>query len=228
MFRPVVPLLLTGAALLASGCGLQTSAHGSKPARTAQVRTRPAPKPQDQPCAARGIAPDSGPEGICRAASGAIVTMVDREHDLRMPSLRVHVVKVKTGSEIVPRLPYGEVRRAKGRFLYVGVTLDNVGDEPLQDLDLVALQLDGKTYDQDFGAEFDVMPDNALPLQPGMTGPAALVFDLPPDAAEAAKDRGVVVFPGGQRWATVQDAERLGEIRLGTEPDMGPALHTEA
>jgi hypothetical protein len=28
--------------------------------------------------------------------------------------------------------------------------------------------------------------------------------------------------------ATVQDAQRLGEIRLGTEPDMGPALHTEA
>jgi uncharacterized protein DUF4352 len=124
--------------------------------------------------------------------------------------------------------PYGEVRRAKGRFLDVGVALDNVGDEPLQDLDLAALQVDGKTYDQDFGAEFEVTPTDAFPLQPGEDGAAALVFDVPPEAAEAAKERGVLVFPAGERYATVQDAERLGEIRLGAAPDTGPALQTEA
>jgi PBP1b-binding outer membrane lipoprotein LpoB len=226
MFRPAVPLLLTGAALLASGCSLHTAGHQPKPDRPIAA-VRPL-KPQDQPCAARGIAPDSGPEGICRAASGAIVHMVDREHDLRMQSLWVHVVKVKTGTEILPAGTFGEVRHAKGRFLFVGVALDNVGNESVDDLDLVSLQVDGKTYDQDFGAEFDLMPTRDLPLQPGMTGAAALVFDLPPDAAEAAKDRGVVVFPNGRPFATVQDAQRLGEIRLGTEPDMGPALHTEA
>jgi|tagenome__1003787_1003787.scaffolds.fasta_scaffold20894596_2 hypothetical protein len=227
MFRPVVPLLLTGAALLASGCGYHTAARAPKPIRTAQVR-RAAHKPDDQPCSARGIAPDGGPEGTCRAASGATVTMVDRGHDLRMRSLWVHVLSVKTGSALLPRYAYGEVRRAKGRFLYVGVALENVGNEPLSDLDLVALQVDGKTYDQDFGAEFEAEPANTFPLQPGEDGAAALVFDLPPDAAEAAKDRGLLVFPNGERYATVQDAERLGEIRLGTAPDMGPALHTEA
>jgi Domain of unknown function (DUF4352) len=226
MFRPTVPLLLTGAALLASGCSLQIGGHRHEPDRPiAAVRTV---KPQDQPCAARGIAPDSGPDGICRAASGAIVTMVDRAHDLRMSRLWVHVVKVKTGTEVIPSDSYGEVRHANGRFLFVGVALNNVGTEPVNDLDLVSLQVDGKTYGQDFGAEFDLRPTRDLPLQPGMTGAAALVFDLPPDAAEAAKERGVVVFPNGRHFATVQDAQRLGEIRLGTEPDMGPALHTEA
>jgi hypothetical protein len=85
MSRPIVPLLLTGAALLASGCSLQTRRHGPQPSATPRVRG--ALKPAERPCAARGIAPGGGPEGTCRAASGATVTLVDLEHDLRMPSL---------------------------------------------------------------------------------------------------------------------------------------------
>jgi hypothetical protein len=225
MSRPVVSLLLTGAALLASGCGAH---HTARAPKRPIGELRAALKPEDRPCAARGIAPDGGPEGTCRAATGATVTIVDRRHDLRMPRLWVHVVKVKTGSAIMPRDPYGGVRHAKGRFLFAGVALDNVGDEPVQDLDLAALEVDGKTYDQDFGAEFELTPADAFPLQPGETGATALVFDMPADAAEAAKERGVLVFPDGRRSATVQDAERLGEIRLGTAPDTGPALHAEA
>src|SRR3954451_17688040 len=131
MSRPVVSLLLTGAALLASGCGAH---HTARAPKRPIGELRAALKPEDRPCAARGIAPDGGPEGTCRAATGATVTMVDRRHDLRTPSLWVHVVKVKTGSAILPRYPYAEGRHAKGRFLFVGVALNNVGDEPVQDL----------------------------------------------------------------------------------------------
>jgi uncharacterized protein DUF4352 len=146
-----------------------------------------------------------------------------RGHRLRLPDFSVRVLGVKTGSLLVPRLAFGEVKHAKGRYVYVRVGLRNTGDNPVHGLDEAQLRVGGRSYDQDFGAGFEVTRTDAFPLQPGDYTPAGLVFDIPPRAARAAVLHGVLVFPADKETTTVQDASQLGEIRLGKAAAAGAA-----
>lgn len=179
---------------------------------TANVRAAMAP--EDRPCADQGIDQTSGGEGTCRDANGATVTIVNRNHRLRLPGMDVRTLRVETGRVVVPPTDWGMVRHAKGRFVLAVLKLDNTGKEPIRDLSGVKLRIGEKTYDQDFAAGFTVTPVNAFPVQPGDRGAAGVVFDLPPTAADRAVREGVLAFPADEDLSTVESAARLGVIRL--------------
>jgi len=172
---------------------------------------RAALPPEDQPC----DAPAAGE--TCRDADGVTVTTVERDQRLKLPGLQVKVVKVDSGRVVVPgnRLRYGLAKRAKGIFILAIVKLRNTGDEPLDSLYDARLRIGDRTYDQDTTAGYTVTPPNAFPIQPGDNGAAGVVFDVPRSAAKQALREGAIAFPAGEEDFNVEDAFRIGQIRLG-------------
>jgi len=167
---------------------------------------------EDRPC----DAPDAG--RTCRDADGATVTTVDRAEPLELPGLRVRVLKVQSGRLVYPGTEYGLVKRAKGVFVLAGMRLRNTGDEPLRSLYAVKLRIGRRTYDQDAAAGFTATPPNTFPIQPGDSGLAAVVFDIPRSALADAKREGAIAFPADEQPSSLDSAFRIGQIRLG-----GPA-----
>jgi hypothetical protein len=192
-----------------------------QPAATAQAALPAA----DRPCAGQGITPEAvGTEGTCRDEKGKTVTLVDRNSRLKVPGLQARILKVETGRMVIPPNDYGMIKRAKGRFVLVAMRLKNTGDAPLRDLYEARLRIDGRIYDQSAEATYTVNPYTAFPIQPGDSGIAAVVFDVPVQAAKQALTAGVLAFPaGGDDLNTVEDAPRLGEIRLAKPAAAPPA-----
>jgi hypothetical protein len=183
---------------------------------------------EDRPCADQGITPDSSTEGTCREASGKTVTLVNRGTRLKLHGLQVKAMRVETGRVVIPPRDYGLIKRAKGRFVLAAVRLKNTGNEPLRDLYEVKLRIGNRTYDQSDEATWTVTPINAFPIQPGDSGVAAVVFDVPVSAARQALTQGVLAFPAGDDLTTVEDAAKLGEIRLAKPGAQAPAVGTKS
>jgi hypothetical protein len=193
--------------------------HLGEPAARAQAAL-PA---EDRPCTDQGITPEAvGSQGTCRDEKGKTVTIVDRDTRLKVPGLQARIMKVETGRVVIPPNDYGMIKRAKGRFVLVAMRLKNTGDEPLRDLYEARLRIDGRIYDQSAEATFTVNPYTAFPIQPGDSSLAAVVFDVPVKTARRALTAGVLALPaGGDELSTVEDAARLGEIRL-AKPGAAP------
>ncbi len=170
----------------------------------------------DRPC-------DGLTAGTCRDASGTTVTTVERDSTLKLPTMQVRATRVETGRVVIGPGDYGMARRAKGRFVLVAMQIANTGDEPIQGLFEAKLKIGDKLYDQDDQATWTVTPQDAFPIQPGDHARAGLVFDLPESAAKQALKVGVLAFPAGDEFATVKDAEKVGQIKLAARPRVGNA-----
>jgi Domain of unknown function (DUF4352) len=175
-----------------------------KPAE--QVRARMSP--DDRSCGEQPVA------GTCRGDNGATVTTVERDERLTLENLEVKVVRVETGRLVIPPRDYGLVRRAKGRYVLAALRIKNTGNEPLRGLYDVRLKIGDKIYDQSSEATWTATPMDAFPVQPDDSSVAALVFDVPIRAAREATEHGVLAFPAGDDLASVEDAPKLGQIRL--------------
>jgi hypothetical protein len=172
-------------------------------------KVRAALPPEDQPCGEQ-------PTGTCRdATSGATVTTVESGDTLELPNMNVKVAKAKTGRLVWRKRTYGRtVYRAKGRYVAVAIRIENTGNEAIRTLYDARLKLGEKIYDQSSEGTYTLTPDDAFPLQPGDTTMAALVFDVPVDTARKALESGYLAFPADDDFRTVEDAARLGLIRL--------------
>jgi hypothetical protein len=185
-------------------------------------RVRAALPEEDQPCADQ-------PAGTCRdPESGVTVTTVGRGQRLKLPELQVRVTGLKTGRVVVPASPYGLVRRAKGRFVTIAVKVKNTGNEPLDGLYEAKLKIGDRLYEQSGEATYSVSPRNAFPLQPDDTTVAAVVFDVPLQAARKAVREGLVAFPAGDELSSVENAARIGQIRLAKPGAAAPANGTNS
>jgi Domain of unknown function (DUF4352) len=164
---------------------------------------------EDQPCGEQ-------PTGTCRDdATGATVTTVNSGETLELPNMNVKVTKAKTGRLVWRNRTYGRtVYRAKGRYVAVAMRIENTGNEAIRTLYDARLKIGEKIYDQSSMATYTLTPDDAFPLQPGDSTTAALVFDVPVDTAREALQSGFLAFPADDDFRTVEDAARLGLIRL--------------
>jgi hypothetical protein len=177
---------------------------------------------EDRPCAEE-------PTGTCRdPESGVTVSTVERSQRLELPDLQVRVTGLKTGRAVVPASPYGLVRRAKGRYVAIAVKVKNTGNEPLDGLYEAKLKIGDRLYEQSGEATYAVSPRNAFPLQPDDSTVAAVVFDVPLQAARKAVREGLIAFPAGVELSSVENAARIGQIRLAKPSAAAPAGGTNS
>jgi hypothetical protein len=181
-------------------------------------KVRAALPPEDQPCGDR-------PTGTCRDdATGATVTTVNSGETLKLPDMNVKVTKAKTGRLVWRNRAYGRtVYRAKGRYVAVAIRIENTGNEAIRTLYDARLKIGEKLYDQSSEGTYTLTPDDAFPLQPGDSTMAALVFDVPVETAREALKSGYLAFPADGEFRTVEDAARLGLIRLAESESAGSA-----
>lgn len=179
-------------------------------------------------CQARGITPTSAREGTC-TENGTSISVVNSTDVLRTPGYDIQVLKDGVGSYIPSSFTYGQPLVAKGAFLAVAVRVANNGNAPLDSLDEAELKVGGRYYSQSDDAAFDLSPEDTFPLQPGDDGATVLAFDVPVSVAKNALSQGELVFPEGADDYDVQDASKIGAVRLagtaGASRHGAPALH---
>jgi len=134
------------------------------------------------PCQAQGITPSGTREGTC-TDSGVARTVVDRSHTLHAQSFNVQLTHGKLGRWIKPADGFEPKVYAKGAFVALQVQVTNTGDSPLDGFDDAELEVGGKYYSEDMTASIAVAPLDTFPLQPGESGPAVIVFDVPTSVA---------------------------------------------
>jgi hypothetical protein len=184
--------------------------------------------PSELACQARGITASSAREGTC-TENGVSISVVNSTDVLHTPGYNVQILKDAVGSYIPSAFTYGQPLEAKGAFLAVAVRVANNGNAPLDGLDGAELEVDGRYYSQDDDATFDLSPEQTFPLQPGDQGGTVLAFDVPPSVAASALNQGELVFPEGADAFDIQDASKIGAVRLagtsGASRHGEPALH---
>ena len=154
------------------------------------------------------------------------ISVVNSTDVLRTPGYNVQVLKDAVGSTIPSAFTYGQPLQAKGAFLAVAVRVANQGNAPLDGLDGAELEVGGRYYSQNDDAAFDLSPTDTFPLQPGDRGGTVLAFDVPPSVATSALTQGELVFPEGADAFDIQDASKIGAVRLaGTS---GASRHGQA
>jgi hypothetical protein len=183
----------------------------------------------EQQCQQAGIDPAKGPkEGSCRLGAMKL-TVVNGTSKLQTPVLAARVKGVSTTAQITPESEFLDPKRARGRFVVIDYELENTGDQPIEYVREKFI-LDGKTYSADDKVSFDLNPKNPLPLQPGMSATIHTAFDVPPDAADRARE-GALALPAArfdQGSSSLDDEAAQGWIRLADAPTAAPSGATGA
>lgn len=173
-------------------------------------RTLPA---AERPCSGEGIDIAGDTQGTCRDADGRQLTIVNAGEDLKQAQRTVRIVSAETVRTIRGPYRFMEPLKAKGRFVAVKVKLTNTGNQPLRGFYEPQLRIGQAFYDRDSRASSTVAERDTFPLQPGESGTAMVVFDLPTEAAAKAGQAALMV--AGGETSSVEYAESLGALRVG-------------
>ena len=166
--------------------------------------------PEERPCDQAGIDPVRGREGTCKLGRQTLV-VVNRDTRLDVPGLAIEDMQVRIGEEIGVQGRAGTLARAKGTFVYLRFRLTNKGRRRLFML-FSRLRVGERAFDPSgTGALFR----DDLPLAPGETGEATVVFDIPRRLGREARTHGGLEVAGDRDpFVTVDDATVVGRVRL--------------
>ena len=154
--------------------------------------------------------------------NGVLITVAHGIHTLRLKTLDVKVVGVRTASTVSNA---GISSTAKGEFLIITIDVANRADSPETFDDggfqqQTQLELDGASHTEDFNAENEAdaqsFVTNNSALQPGESTTGDLVFDVPPGAAAKATSdsRDVLIIGNFGDDLSQEQPSTLGLITL--------------
>jgi hypothetical protein len=220
-------LVLLAGALLAAGCGSKAKTVSQTTATTASTPTASTPTSSTTTtpaaatdCNTLGINPTGMREGTCTHA-GTTYVIVDENHTLKLRTLSVKLVKIRTPSTLTG----SKSATAQGRFIVASLTIDNRLELP-QIFDAAGTQqagliLDGTVYKEDAAAENG--SDSASCLSQSMRIPAGqsetcdVIFDVPASSAADLGKHGsgdLYIVDFGSDLAGGTPPQTVGQIRL--------------
>lgn len=170
---------------------------------------------RDRPCAAVGIDPARGKEGTCRLPDKQL-TVVNAASELQTEPLAARLEGATTVTVLPRQTPFGEPRRARGRYVVVRTTITNRGNVPLNGL-RTSLIIGPNTYSESSdGYQLQPRDRQPFPLQPGASTELTTAYDIPIDAAEVAIAQGAIELPAQAATSSgyVTDRGSVGRIRL--------------
>lgn len=187
--------------------------EGTKERLDQAVRAALKGDPSLVPAAERPCATDVG-EGRCRLG-GKALTVVGPGQELATPVLKAKVVSATVARQLPARSEYSDPVRAKGRFVAVRFTLDNVLNQPISSIQ-PNLVIGGNTYSESAEAYSLRYANDPFPLQPGDSATVTTAFDVPEAAAADAIGQGQLELPAGvfEGSGSLSDADAIGRLRL--------------
>lgn len=178
--------------------------------------------PEETPCEEVGIAPEGGgeKEGTCRFEQFTL-TIANADNDLEVEDKTLSDLRLATGDLIVEPEVFGppDRFRARGSYIATQVDIENTGNQPITSLD-ASLVVNGKRYSpDDSSASFALEPEESpFPIQPGGSGTAVALFDIPKPAARAVVAKGTLEVLANEEQTSVEFATGLGRLRLEGAP----------